>query len=139
MTTFTETITLIKMDCGKCGGTYAINDKFNKHRQEIGGVWWCPYCQCSWGYAEGENNRLKRQVAVKEAELRAAKCETLRERQLREAAENSASKAERKVSRALNGTCPLCRRSFRALRRHMAEKHPTATKCQKELRLAGKK
>lgn len=132
MTTFTETITLSKIECGNCGATYAINERFRADREKEGGSWTCPYCQCGWGYKVGENARLKGQLESKERELRESKCETLRERQLRETADAEKAKALRKVQRATNGTCTICNRSFKALRQHMASKHPEHTKCVKE-------
>lgn len=133
MTTFTEIVTLYKIDCGSCGGTYAINERYRVEKEEVGGDWTCPYCACKWGYTNNnENARLKRDLEIRERELRESKCETLRERQQRETAEADKAKALRKVQRATNGVCTICHRSFSALQRHMADKHPTQTKCKAE-------
>lgn len=68
--------------------------------------------------------RLSRQLEVQAAELRAAKCEILREQQARNAVEAEAAKARRKLKRVQNGVCPCCNRSFWNLERHMKSKHP---------------
>lgn len=129
MMTYTETISLTKIDCGSCGGTYAVNERYRADRARDGGGWTCPYCKCSWGYSQdNENLRLKRELEQKARELTAAKCDTLREKQLREAAEVREAKSNRKLRRVHNGVCPCCKRTFSNLARHMATKHPTVEK-----------
>lgn len=114
--TFTEIITFTKIDCGRCGASYAINEKYRAERKEKGGYWHCPYCQCSWGYGDSTNAQLQRALEEKQRLLTAAKCETLRERQLKE-------DLERKQRRVARGVCPCCNRSFENLQRHMKTKH----------------
>lgn len=126
MTTFTESISLTSIDCGECGGTYAINERYRKEKEQVGASWNCPYCKCGWGYSNnGENSRLKKQLEQTQNELRSSKCETLSERLAREA-------AEKKLRRARNGVCPDCNRSFTNLKRHIETKHknPTTKVCQ---------
>lgn len=115
--TFTETVTLEKIDCGRCGGTYAINERLVRDRSDYGGSWHCPYCQCSWGYHEGALTKVQRELEAAKAETRAAKCETLREQLTRQ-------ETEKKLRRVKNGVCPCCKRSFCNLMRHMKTKHP---------------
>jgi hypothetical protein len=117
MFTFSETITLTKVDCGTCGGTYAINERYREKKREQGGFWHCPYCECAWGYAASENQKLKKELEQQAAELRAAKCEALSANLLKE-------EAQKKLRRVDKGVCPCCKRSFTDLRRHMETKHP---------------
>lgn len=119
MTTISQQIELTVINCGHCGGTYALNERYRAHRAQVGGAWTCPYCQGGWGYVEGENARLKRELEETETRLRSAKCEVLAERNLKE-------RAERKLRRVNRGVCPCCKRSFQNLARHMATKHPEA-------------
>jgi hypothetical protein len=121
--TFTESITLAQMNCGQCGGTYAINERYRQHRLEQGGFWKCPYCNHSWGYGESENQRLQKALEEKQKAVVAAKCETLAANQARELAERKLSKLSRRVR---CGLCPCCNRSFQNLQRHMKTKHPEA-------------
>lgn len=121
MITFTEQVTLVQVNCGHCGGTYAINERYKQQRNEQGGGWHCPYCECSWGYFTSENQRLKKELEDSKNQLRASKCETLSERNLRES-------AEKKLRRVDAGVCPHCRRTFTNLARHMACKHKPKAK-----------
>jgi hypothetical protein len=122
--TFTETVQLTTINCGSCGGTYAINERYRLQRQEQGGYWHCPYCECSWGYSVSENTKLKKQMEDKERELRAAKCEVLNA-QAETYTERAAKElVQRKLKRVNRGVCHCCQRSFQNLQRHMATKHP---------------
>lgn len=122
---FTETVTLTKIDCGSCGATYAINERYREKKWEEGGSWRCPYCHCWWGYGNNnENAQLKKQLEAKEREIREAKCETLRQQQLRDSEAAARLKAEKKLRRVGKGVCPCCNRHFTNLERHMATKHP---------------
>lgn len=132
MTTFTETVMLETMECVECAGVFAVLAKWAASKRKTCGTFRCPYCNCSQGWFESESDRLRKQLETKERELRESKCATLRERQLRETADAEKAKAQRKVQRATNGTCTICNRSFKALRQHMASKHPEHTKCVKE-------
>lgn len=115
--TFTELVTLVKMECSRCGGIYAITESKRIYHKENGGYWNCPYCQAEWGYQESELQQLRKALDDKSRALTASRCETLKERQLKE-------EFERKLSRVKNGVCPCCKRSFTNLRRHIASKHP---------------
>ncbi len=106
------TVMLTEFSCGKCGGTYAINERYRLHQYERKGFWHCPYCQTDWGYAEGELQRVQKRL---DAALS-------RENEERDAKE----KAFRKLQRVQRGVCPHCNRSFQNLARHMACKHAKA-------------
>jgi hypothetical protein len=123
--TFTETISLTKIDCGECGGSYAINERYRKQKEQVGHGWHCPYCKCTWGYfGNSENSRLKKLLEDKARELVASKCETVRERNAKEIAEAERIKLSKKLRRVDKGVCPCCNRTFTNLQRHMATKHP---------------
>lgn len=133
---FDVCIALTTINCGKCGGTYAINERYRQKCYEKGDCWNCPYCKVGWGYANNnENAKLKAQLkAVEEREASLKARATLLE-QSREAAWKQA-KTERTVrkrtqtilrktkDRVKNGVCPCCTRHFTNLERHMASKHP---------------
>lgn len=127
-TSFTALVTLHTINCGACGGIYAINERYRSDRATDGGDWTCPYCKCRWGYSDhNENSRLKKELEQKARELTAAKCETLRNQQLLEAEQQARQKSEKKLKRVGNGVCPCCKRSFTNLARHMATKHKSNT------------
>lgn len=115
-------VTLTEINCGCCGGTYAINERYREKQYQDGGCWTCPYCKVSWGYSNNsENAKLKRELdAERQRKERAlAEANSLR-------ASLSAQKAQttKLRNRAKNGVCPCCTRSFTDLRRHMTTKHP---------------
>lgn len=120
MSTFTEytNLTYVTEQCFDCGVFFAMESRFHSERKTHGYKFYCPNGH-SQIYKKSEVQALKEQLEQKERELRASKCETLGERQLRE-------KSERKLERVSRGVCPCCQRHFVNLARHMATKHPEA-------------
>ena len=127
-TTFTELVTLEKFDCGKCGGVFALNEAFTSHARANRGAYYCPYCDTRWSWNESDTDRLRKQLESKERELREAKCETLRQSNLKELEMKEREKSEKKLRRVNKGVCPCCNRSFNNLHRHMETKHPELKK-----------
>jgi phage/plasmid primase-like uncharacterized protein len=127
-----EFVTLSQINCGKCGATYAINERFRAECQEKGTCWTCPYCQASWGYTGSEVDRLKKQLEAKERELGFARNNAAAERSAREKTERrlSATKSAktRMANRIKHGVCPCCNRTFQNLMAHMATQHPQFNK-----------
>lgn len=121
----TQTITLEEITCGGCGIVFAMPKDILEDKQRNAGSFYCPN-GCRRGWLETDADRLRKQLAAKEVELRQSKCETLSARRQRD--EEAAAKAlvERKLSRVHKGVCPCCKRSFQNLQRHMATKHPEA-------------
>lgn len=109
-------VQLTEINCGECGGTYAINERYRKQREDKSGFWTCPYCKCSWGYGEGALQRAQRELEAEKQRTRLALA-----RENAERAEKD--KLARKLKRVGRGTCPDCNRSFQNLARHMACKH----------------
>lgn len=123
-------VTLTEMNCGECGGTYAINERYRRQKYEKGNSGWnCPYCKTTWGYFDdSENDRLKKEKNKLERRL------TL-EQNRRESAEAETKKANNKLraekaaktklkNRIKHGVCPCCTRTFKNLARHMKGQHP---------------
>jgi hypothetical protein len=68
-TTFDVITKLHTVNCGSCGGIYAIQERYRAQCEEEGKGWHCPYCKCNWGYFnDNENARLKKQLKAAEAE-----------------------------------------------------------------------
>lgn len=47
---FNAEVVLAVINCGKCGGSYAISERYRAKCQEAGTGWTCPYCETGWGY-----------------------------------------------------------------------------------------
>jgi transposase-like protein len=110
-------VQLTEINCGECGGTYAINERYRLQQWQKGGSWTCPYCKTGWGYAnDNENSRLKRALEEERQRKIAALARENEERIARE-------KLERKLKRVGRGVCPDCNRTFQNLARHMCAKH----------------
>lgn len=137
-------VDLTEINCGECGGTYAINERYRAQQYEQGGSWTCPYCKCGWGYANNnENSKLKAQIAEKDkllaAEQRRAKFlqeNATAERAAREQTQRRLSATigakTRIVNRIKNGVCPCCNRTFVNLHQHMTTQHPDFQKVEGE-------
>lgn len=128
MTTFTAGTDLAAIACGKCGGTYAIAERFRRQCQEEGKGWNCPYCKVGWGYGEGENAKLKRQLQAERNRVEYWQNEECVERRRAEHQARRASAFKGQVTKIKNrvgrGVCPCCNRTFENLARHMASQHP---------------
>lgn len=129
MVQVTFDIALTSINCGECGGTYAINERFRQQKHDNGGGWNCPYCKCSWGYfGKTEAQKLKEQLAEEQRRRVFAQENAAAERAAREQTERrlSATKGAktRIVNRIKNGVCPCCNRTFINLGQHMANQHP---------------
>lgn len=129
MNTITLTVQLTEITCGKCGGVYALTERYRVNQYENGGSWTCPYCQTWWGYTNNsENANLKQQVAQLQSaiEHKEALVSTLRKEKAGIERSRSAVRAAhtRTCNRVKNGVCPCCNRTFQNLMRHMHMEHP---------------
>lgn len=115
-------VTLTEMNCGECGGVYAISEPYREQRYKKGEAWHCPYCQCGWGYTgNSENEKLKKELAAE----RDRKLQALSEaNSLRESLSQAEKRAAKARKRAAAGVCPCCQRTVSQMARHIATKHP---------------
>lgn len=118
-------VELHSIDCGSCGGTYAINERYRQKCYEDGASWTCPYCKVSWGYSTGENAKLRKQLAEEKRLKELALSRENEERAARAAAEAREARLKKRVKA---GTCPCCKRTVSQLARHMKSKHPEYAK-----------
>jgi len=125
MRNYTTTVDLTTIQCGQCGGIYAIVERFRKRLKEEGGYWHCPYCQTAWGYGESENDYLK-----KDRDVLANRCSYLSDQLSCEKRSGIALRGHltRVKKRIVAGLCPCCKRHFMNLERHVQMKHPAYCK-----------
>lgn len=127
-TTFVASTQLTTINCGKCGGIYAIQERYRQHKSEKSGSWHCPYCETCWGYAKGENQRLREELESERSRLASSRASHDQTRAALRDTEKSlvAQKGvtTRIKNRVKNGVCPCCNRTFANLAAHMKGQHP---------------
>lgn len=119
------------LHCCECASAMWLPQELNDSAQKARGVirFYCAYGHVQvYGKGESEADQLRRE-RDRLAQRIAEKDDAIsRERELREAAERSASALRGQVTRIKNrvgnGVCPCCNRSFTDLSRHMHTKHP---------------
>lgn len=118
----TVEVVLTEINCGECGGTYAINERYRLQQYQKGGCWTCPYCKTGWGYSQdNENSKLKQKL---EEQIREATRQAERAQRAEQDAAKKTKKLKRLEKRVHAGVCPCCTRTFQNLQRHMKTKHP---------------
>ncbi len=113
-------IQLTTVNCGACGGTYAINSRYHKQKQDYGGFWSCPYCQTQWGFGKTKIEELEKQLKREQWAKETARHE--RDQFKNQARAEKAAKTRIK-NRVHKGVCPHCNRHFANLQQHMETKH----------------
>lgn len=125
-------VVLTDINCGECGGTYAINERFRKQCADKGTSWNCPYCKIGWGYAgngriEKLEKALEEERARKQAALERANQARHEVQHLSTQLKGTKTRLRNHRERSKNGVCPCCNRTFKQLAAHMASKHPDFT------------
>src|SRR3990167_5005921 len=103
-----------------CGHWIALPAERIAKLRETGENFWCPYGHIAV-YANNEVTRLRTELdAVKQDRLRAVEAAGKARREL-DGALVEIGKLHKRVQ---GGVCPYCKRTFRQVQRHMANKHP---------------
>lgn len=112
----------VTVNCGECGGVYAIGERFHQQCREMSRSWTCPYCGIGWGFGgETEAQRLKKQLEVERERRERALADANHERHRANALKGHLTRLRNRVG---NGVCPCCNRTFQNLARHIKKKHP---------------
>lgn len=120
--TIERTVELSIVNCGECGGSYAINARYRSQCRDKGTGWTCPYCKCSWGYYKNNRHKdLEDQLERAQRDRDHYLSQVSHARRQRDNARNSHKKMRNRVK---NGVCPCCNRTFQNLLKHMRTKHP---------------
>ena len=118
---YNVSVQLTVINCGVCGGTYAINERHRQLCSEEGKSWHCPYCKTGWGYSTSEIHTLKSELARAKKEKEWAEQEAMNAENRRRAEKGAKTRLKNRIAK---GVCPCCTRSFVNLKRHMDNKHP---------------
>jgi predicted RNA-binding Zn-ribbon protein involved in translation (DUF1610 family) len=124
---FEETIVLETLTCSSCGITFALPARFIQERREHGTSFFCP----------NGHERVFRdpEVKVLQKKLEQAQRQTEQYKGWYKAEQNDHEHTRKRLSatkgvltktkkRVAAGVCPVCRRSFADLHRHMHGQHP---------------
>jgi uncharacterized protein YbaR (Trm112 family) len=129
--TYAGNTDLCVLTCPACGVTYAIPSVMQKNAQETaqGKVqWFCPNGH-QLGYHGESAAERERKRAEQAKETAAMYRDQMRaERDLRQDTERRLSAQKGATTRAKKrhaaGVCPVCKRTFSQMQRHMENKHP---------------
>lgn len=125
--TITESLLLKTETCACCGVVFAMPAILMEKLRESGARFYCPSGHYLT-YGPSEADKLRAELEAKKRELTASRCETIAANDRRAAAERMRDTALKDLTRHKRrtkaGVCPCCKRSFQALARHIAAKHP---------------
>jgi hypothetical protein len=121
-------------NCSGCGIAYSVPASFEAKRREDGKTFYCPNGHTQV-FVESEVQRLEKRLSQAQREAEYAKQDAAAQRRRAEAEERRTTtykglatkernKRVRLETRAANGVCPCCNRSFVQLARHMRSQHP---------------
>jgi len=132
MSTFTQTIieTFRVVSCYTCGARFGIgSDLYKRVVTDAVGSIFCPTCGNKTCWRESDDQKRIKELQ-KKLEWEAA--EVARQKDARDVAEASLQATKGAVTRMKRrvaaGTCPCCKRTFKQLSAHMADKHPNYEK-----------
>lgn len=111
----------ISVECADCGVPFALTARLHKEMKNSHRTFFCPHGHHNYYPGETEAEKLRKELKRKEQEVADEVIRRLN-------TEDAFAKAERKLKRIHNGTCPCCKRSFKNLQRHMQSKHPEQLK-----------
>lgn len=108
-------------ECCSCGVVIALPAEFHFNRRRDHKLFYCPSGHGQHFTGETEEEKLKKKLAEREAELARARAAAETKDRANAALRGQITKTKRRVAA---GVCPCCNRSFVALGRHMTTKHP---------------
>lgn len=118
--TFQETVVLSKLECCRCGVTFAIPQKLEAERRKDHDEFYCPNGHKQHFPGESEAERYKRLFESEQRQVSALRVDKLAAERARD---RVARDIKRLKKRSAAGVCPCCNRTFSQLARHMTDKH----------------
>jgi hypothetical protein len=115
--TLNNTCTVNLYNCCSCGTVIALEENLERGLRKTKDAFYCPngHSQVFTGTTEAE--KLRHELKRKEQELANKVMQQIQ-------TQAELDKANRKLRRVHNGTCPCCKRNFKDLQAHMKTKHP---------------
>lgn len=119
--TLNFTVTMESQECCNCGVSFAFPKSWDDHFRKTHQTFYCPAGHGQNYTSETDEERLRKQLTARGAELDRVRAD--RDFKAREL-EQAAKKTARLKKRLAAGVCPCCKRTFQQLVRHMHAKHP---------------
>ena len=110
------------VSCSVCGTPIALDVDFKVHRQRDHKTFYCPNGHNQYFPSESEEERLRRLLQRRDADLNGALDKLASVERKAKRAEGQLKKVKTRVH---NGVCPECNRTFVRLAYHMRSKHGT--------------
>lgn len=133
--TLTEITRFFVVHCYKCAVAFAIPNDLDDQLRRSHEAFYCPHGHSqSYLHKSDVEKAREAQQAAEEAQRRAERdaASAREDAEIAEALRQKAEKAAKRLKHRVSaGSCPCCKRSFVALARHMATKHPEFVKAAK--------
>jgi hypothetical protein len=114
-------VKLARVSCCVCGCQFALPETQLEHLKNRGRPFHCPNGH-ELHFGESRVDQLKREIGALQRRLAEAHQEIVNQKNIVKLKDQKFQRTRRRVNA---GVCPHCRRTFRALARHIATKHPT--------------
>lgn len=119
------TITCYKDDCGL---VFAVPSFWQQRKRRTHADFYCPNGHVQRYTTKSDAEKLRDELAAQKAETERVRASRDEEARIRRGVERQLTATRGVVTRTKrrvgHGVCPCCNRSFAALGRHMATKHP---------------
>jgi hypothetical protein len=122
--TLNQLLTFEVVECYSCATSFALTEQFIRNRCDDHKGFYCPNGHLQSFQGKSEAERLRDQLAQRERSLEFARQRQRDLERSRSAFQAVATRRANELKRVKSGVCPCCNRSFTALGRHMATKHP---------------
>ena len=119
--TLTQTQTFENTTCFRCGTIVVMHAEFYRDRVRDKAAWFCINGHQQVFVGESVEETLRKKLVSKELELAQERTRIATKDRAIAALKGAARRTKTRVQ---NGVCPCCNRTFIALGRHMATKHP---------------
>lgn len=121
MTTQTHTATLVAIECGECGATFAATESFVAARRADHRTFYCLNGHARHYPQKSEAEKLRDRLRITESQLTHTQDQLQATEYQRRAQKGQVTRLRNRIAA---GVCPCCNRSFQDVRAHMQGQHP---------------